>query len=161
MVAHHSGHNHERARGNSAFYAALDTELNVKKFTNDITVTCTKMKDAPDFKPLNFLLVPISLEVDGQEFETCYLEEVEPRQRPLKLSQIEKLCLETLKSGTKDNVPPSGLHLDDWRALFFAGHTGDNKDTKKRVFNRARKDLVEKGIIEVSSDYYSVRDSGT
>ena len=165
LVAHHSGHNHERARGNSAFYAALDTELNVKKFNNDITVTCTKMKDAPDFEPLNFLLVPISLEVEGQEFKTCHLEEVEPRQRqgqrPLKLSQIEKLGLETLKSGTKDNVPPSGLHLEDWRPLFNAGHTGDNQDTKKKAFQRAREGLVRKGIIEVSSDYYSVRDSGT
>ncbi len=113
----------------------------------------------------SFHRVPFPLEVDGQEFETCYLEEVESRQRqgqrPLKLSQIEKLCLETLKSGIKDNVPPSGLHLDAWKTLFFAGHTGDNKDTKKRVFNRARKDLVEKGIIEVSGKYYSVRDSGT
>ena len=161
LVAHHSGHNHERARGNSAFYAALDTELNVKKSNNDVTVTCTKMKDAPDFEPLNFLLVPISLEVDGQEFKTCHLEEVEQRQRPLKLSQIEKLGLETLRSGTKDNVPPSGLHLDDWRPIFYKGHTGDTTSAKKKAFQRVRESLVKKGIIEVSSDYYSVRDSGT
>ena len=59
------------------------------------------------------------------------------------------------------NVPGGSIHVDEWRPLFYAGHTGDTLDAKKHAFRRAREKLVGKGIIEVSDDYYSIRDSGT
>lgn len=160
-IVHHSGHSAERARGNSAFYAALDAELSVKKTNHDIAVTCTKMKDAPEFDPINFLMVETEIERDHQVFQSCYLEETVPLQKPAKLTDNEKLALETLKSGTNGNVPHSSVHVDEWRPLFYAGHTGDNEDTKKKTFQRVRASLVNKRIIEVTNDYYSIRDSGT
>ena len=72
-----------------------------------------------------------------------------------------KLALDTLISGTKDNVPQGSLHLEEWRRLFYAGHTGDNEDTKKKAFYRARKSLVDKGFVEVTDDIYSIKDRGT
>ena len=74
MMSHHTGHNGDRARGNSAFYAALDGEMSLKKTGNDMALSCTKMKDAPDFDDLNFLLMPYDLDVDGTEFQSCYLQ---------------------------------------------------------------------------------------
>lgn len=161
MIIHHTGHSGDRARGNSAFYAALDGEMSLKKTGNDMTLSCTKMKDAPDFDDLNFLLMPYDLNVDGTEFQSCYLQEVARSERTPRLSNNQKLALETLISGTKDNVPQRSLHLEDWRRLFYARHTGDNEDTKKKAFYRARESLVDKGFVEVSGKYYSVRDSGT
>ena len=161
MVVHHSGHNGDRARGNSAFYAALDAEISLKKSNNDIAVTCTKMKDAPEFDPLNFILVSLDLEVNGHEFQTCYLEEVAQRSRPPRLTAIENLALETLISGTKQNVSQGFLHLEQWRPLFYAGHTGDNDNTKKKAFQRARESIVNKGFATVLDDEYSIRDIET
>ena len=161
MIVHHTGHSGDRARGNSAFHAALDGEMSLKKTANDMTLSCTKMKDAPDFDDLNFQLIPYDLDVDGTEFQSCYLEEVVKSERPRQLKGNPKLALDTLISGTKDNVPQGSLHLEEWRHLFYAGHTGDNEDTKKTAFLRARKFLVNQGFVEVTDDICSIRDRGT
>ena len=126
-----------------------------------MTLSCTKMKDAPDFDNLNFQLIPYDLDVDGTEFQSCYLEEVVKSERPRQLKGNPKLALDTLISGTKDNVPQGSLHLEEWRHLFYAGHTGDNEDTKKKAFLRARESLVDKGFVEVTDDIFSIRDRGT
>ena len=161
MIVHHSGHNGERARGNSAFYAALDAEIFLRKIKNDVTASCTKMKDAPDFDDLNFLLTPVDLDVGGTEFQSCYLQDVAQQEKAPRLSPNQQLALDTLLSGTKDNVPQGSLHLEEWRLLFYSGHTGDNEDTKKKAFLRARESLVDKGFVEVTDDIYSIRDKGT
>ena len=134
MIVHHTGHSGDRARGNSAFYAALDGEMSLKKTGNDMTLSCTKMKDAPDFDDLNFLLMPYDLDVDGTEFQSCYLQEVVKSERPLQLKDNPKLALDTLISRTKDNVPQGSLHLEEWRRLFYAGHTGTMKILRKKHF---------------------------
>ena len=161
MIVHHSGHNGERARGNSAFYAALDAEIFLRKTKNDVTASCTKMKDAPDFDDLNFLLTPLDLDVEGTEFQSCFLQEVAQLEKAPRLSLNQQLALDTLISGTKRSVPQGSLHLEDWRSLFYAGHTGDSEDTKKKAFQRARESLANKGLIEVNNNFYSTRDSGT
>ena len=58
------------------------------------------MKDAPDFDDLNFLFMPYDLDVDGTEFQSCYLKEVARSLRPARLSANQKLALDTLISGT-------------------------------------------------------------
>ena len=73
----------------------------------------------------------------------------------------EKLALKTLSNGTIENVPGAFVHVEEWRPLFYKGHPGDTVPTKNKAFSRARKTLKEKGIIEVSNGYYSIRDSGT
>ena len=119
------------------------------------------MKDAPEFDPLNFILVSLGLEVNGHEFPTCYLEEVAQRSRPPRLTAIENLALETLISGTKQNVSQGFLHLEQWRPLFYAGHTGDKEEAKKKAFQRAQKTLVTKGYLKVEGKIYTLRDKGT
>ena len=161
MIVHHTGHSSYRARGNSTFYAALDGEMSLKKTGNEMALSCTKMKDAPDFDDLIFLLIPYDLDVDGTEFQSCYLQEVVKSERPPQLKGNQKLALDTLISGTKRSVPQGSLYLEDWRSLFYAGHKGDNEDTKKKAFLRARESLVDKGFVEVTDDIYSIRDKGT
>ena len=48
----------------------------------------------------------------------------------------------------------AGLHLDVWRDQFYRKHTGDITDTKRRAFNRARKDLVDLRRFKVEDDIY-------
>ena len=48
----------------------------------------------------------------------------------------------------------AGLHLSHWRDHFYRKHTGDSIDTKRRAFNRARKDLVEMHRFKVEDDVY-------
>ena len=48
----------------------------------------------------------------------------------------------------------AGLHLPHWRDHFSRKHTGDTLDTKRRAFNRARKDLVELRRFKVEDDIY-------
>ena len=51
-------------------------------------------------------------------------------------------------------VDALGLALDEWRPLFNERHTGDNQSSKNTAFARARKDLVDKGLLECSDDTY-------
>ena len=97
----------------------------------------------------------------AQNFKAAIFKKLSKSERPLQLKDNPKLALDTPISRTKDNVPQGSLHLEDWRSLFYAGHTGDNEDTKKKAFLRARKRLVDKGFFEVTDDIYSIRDRGT
>ena len=68
------------------------------------------------------------------------------------LTDIEKLALKSLEQGTNSNVPQASINLSDWRNHFYAGHTGDNNDTKKKAFSRVRQSLVSKGILSVHNN---------
>lgn len=158
MIVHHTGHSKERARGNSAFYASLDTEMRVKKISKDIELSCTKMKDASQFDSMTFGAIQCELESDNS---SVYLEKVEAKKKKAHLTDIEKLALKSLEQGTNSNVPQASINLSDWRNHFYAGHTGDNNDTKKKAFSRVRQSLVSKGILSVHNNIYTLGDSGT
>ena len=78
IIVHHTGHNKERARGNSAFYASLDTEMQVKKIKRDIELSCTKMKDANQFDPMTFVATHCDLDDDNS---SVYLENRSKRKK--------------------------------------------------------------------------------
>lgn len=67
LLVHHTGHSDKnRARGNMALKGALDAEYRVEKTGSGIVIECTKMKDAPEPKPLHFSLASVKL-ADGQD----------------------------------------------------------------------------------------------
>ena len=55
----------------------------------------------------------------------------------------------------------AGLALDDWRSFFNERHTGDNQASKNTAFARARKDLVDMGLLKCSDDMYRLGDKAT
>ena len=158
LVAHHTGHNGERARGNSAFYAALDTEMRVSKNKSNVELSCSKMKDAEQFDPVKFRMVACDL---GNDSSSVFLQKIGDKDKPSELTPHEELALKTFKQGTNANVPDSTASMEKWRKLFYAGHTGDNEETKKKAFQRARKTLVTKGYLKVEDEIYTLRDKGT
>ena len=50
--------------------------------------------------------------------------------------------------------------MEELRPLFYAGHIGDNEDTTEKKFQRARESLVDKGLVQVMDDIYSIREKG-
>jgi hypothetical protein len=77
MLVHHVGHQSEkvRARGSSAWRAALDTSIAVMRSKDDeslIEVSCTKMKDAADPQPIYGRLQKVDLNWCDEDGEVIY-----------------------------------------------------------------------------------------
>ena len=62
---------------------------------------------------------------------------------------------------TKGTVALGSVELQQWRPLFNERHTGDNERSKATAFRRARKALVNKGILSVKDDIYRLGDKAT
>ena len=162
LTVHHSGHMEAgRARGASCVPAAMDFIFEVKADEPYVTLTAKKMKDAEEPAPITFEEIEmVVMEAKdtkrGKPVTSLALEEVEdsPREKTKPLTDVQQLGLNTFreaarKTGTLD------VHLEVWREFFYRGHTGDKQDTKKKAFNRARKELVELGKLAVKDDIYS------
>jgi hypothetical protein len=156
-VVHHTGHGAaDRARGHSSFYAALDSEILTKNVDDhNIQISSTKMKDAEPFKTMQFLKVLIPL---GENVDSLVLQLVPTREKKTSLTGNQQLGFVTYTEATKGQEAASKLHLDEWRPLFYARHTGDNAASKKDAFRRVRNDLVDKGFLSVKDDYYTLGD---
>ncbi|MDC0431096.1 helicase RepA family protein [Paracoccaceae bacterium] len=157
IIVHHTGHSAaDRARGHSSFYAALDGEILTKPIGDtNIQISCTKMKDAEPFKTMEFLKVTIPL---GIEEDSLVLELVPTREKPTKMNDGEILGLNTFSEALEGQETVSKLYVEEWRPFFYAQHTGDNKNSKRQAFSRARGSLIKKGYMSMKDDYYSLRD---
>jgi hypothetical protein len=51
----------------------------------------------------------------------------------------------------------NGVRIDDWTKEFIKKHTGDNENSKRRIFRRIRSVLVEKGYLDVNDDTYYIK----
>jgi hypothetical protein len=161
LIVHHSGHaDKQRARGAMALKGALDAEYRVEKPNDNalIRLICTKMKEAEPPNDMAFKFVPVDL----GEAHSAVLESTDAPQRQKKLTPTEKLAVSTyhtaaLEKGRWDDGAFMGVHVDDWRSAFYAKHTGDNTDAKKKAFQRARAELVDQGQFYVHNDLYLTR----
>ena len=162
-IVHHTGKDVTGgARGHSSFYAALDTEISVKRVSeHDVQMICSKQKDAPEFETMQFIAVSTP--------DSIILEKTETRKASArnKLTADQKLALECLQelieanTATNGNVASKSVHLDKWRDEFKRRHTGDNDKSKNKAHQRARNALVSLKIVEVKDDYYSLGDKAT
>ncbi|MDA8751115.1 helicase RepA family protein [Planktomarina temperata] len=155
MLVHHTGHNNQdRARGSTAFKGALDTEILVKSLgENDIVVSCEKQKDGPEFDTMQFLKVSVDPSLASQQVTRSVSK--------AKLTSNQAMAMDAFYEATKGNVAAAGLALDEWRPFFNERHTGDNQASKNTAFARARKELVDKGLIKCSDDIYRLGDKAT
>ena len=49
------------------------------------------------------------------------------------------------------------VSLEGWREIFYRRSPADTHEAKRKAFERARKDLVEKGFLEVKDDIYTLK----
>ena len=163
LIVHHSGHaEKQRARGAMALKGALDCEYRVEKKDRDMKLINTKMKDAEPPPDLHFSFKQVDLD---EQTKSAALEAAEAPKDQHKLTSTQRLAQETyitaaVQSGVWDKTAFRGVQLEDWRAAFYAKHTGDNAGTKRQAFSRVRKDLSDVGIIAVEIDLYLWRDTG-
>ena len=64
-----------------------------------------------------------------------------------------RAVIEAIQAG-KEIDGHLGVHVEDWRKVFYAASTEDTAESKRKAFNRNRKTLVEKGELDVQDDYY-------
>ena len=126
------------------------------------------MKDAEELEALNFILEDITIsDTLGNGIQT-----VVPIKRTGKverfrltpndaknLEQFREAYIELYGEYNSDNS--ISLTLDEWRPIFYKKHHGDNQDTKRKAFERARKSLVNKDILDVSDDVYTFTPKST
>ena len=146
-LIHHTGHSTEaqsRARGSSAFRAAMDWEVLLDK--KKANIRWTKMKDAELPEPLSFELVTV-----GESAAVKYGEAVEASGPGL--TKGEELGQATLQEAC-DRLGRQWVTVDEWRTDFYRRHTGDNPSAKRVAFHRSREGLVSKQQVIVDNDTY-------
>lgn len=147
LIVHHSGLTDQgRSRGSSSLRAALDAEYKMSCQEEKVTITCTKMKDAPRFKPLHF--VPQIMALGGTEDDpitSVVLSRVEGQPATVKLTTQWRDALKLLQEMCSEKV--SEL-LSEWRKALCA----------EKIYSRAGAysacdTLSDKGFIVISGDY--------
>ena len=163
LIVHHSGHaDHDRGRGSIALKAAADLEYRVTKDGRNVRVINTKMKDSEPPADLHLELQNVQLHgnTSSGAFRLTDAPEREARLTPTQQMALTTYEQAALASGIFGEDGFQGVRLDDWREAFYASHTGDNDDAKRKAFQRVRKDLVEKGQMIASADAYLATDQG-
>jgi hypothetical protein len=158
MLVHHTGHSDkQRARGSIALKGALDTEYRLDKVGDVLTLTNTKMKDAEPPAAIAFNLENVDL---GDEVTSAALVETEMSRKATPLTPNQKLAIEAYQVAAAQEWNGegefAGLGLEAWREVFYARHTGENNDTKRKAFNRVRADLVKLDRMTVENDIYQL-----
>ncbi len=149
-LVHHTGHSQDaqnRARGSSSFRAAMDWEIVLSKAKKRII--WTKMKDAEIPSPISYEIVKVddSAVIQYSEVSRGSAEDYLTKGELLGLDTLKIVCLHS---------PNDTAHLEKWREEFYRKHTGDNANSKRSAFNRARTGLVNKRFISVDNDIYKL-----
>lgn len=163
LLVHHSGHaDKQRARGAMALKGALDCEFRIEKNDSGLHIHCTKMKDADTPPTLHFMFKTIQLDANTT---SAVLHSIEAPERQDRLTPSQRLGIETYKaaadtSGLWVDGIFKGVNVEAWRSQFYAKHTGDTQDAKRKAFLRVRNDLVNSKRIIVDDDVYQLDDTG-
>lgn len=151
-IIHHTGHaSKERARGAMALKAALDSEFKVEKTEMIVRLTNTKMKDAEPPAPIAFMLDSLELG-DGASSAVLIETEVSKRQRPPSKSQV--LAIDAFVAAALSSSTFAGVRRDAWQTAFLARKEGGDDKAAKRAFRRARKELLDRGLISEAGEMY-------
>ena len=155
ILVGHPGHGDKnRPRGGSALLGNLDSSARMVA-GDDLTTTYTpmKMKDAPRPEPVSFQGVEVSIQLGNEVGTTLVLEptetEAEGDQRK-RASDGQQAAMKAFVAA--GNGKP--VHLDVWREAYYRASTADNQNAKRQAFTRARKQLVEIGVLGVADDVY-------
>lgn len=158
LVAHEGKDASKGLRGHSSLIAALDGHVVVTKDNDQCIWKIDKAKDGKDGAEHGFKLkvIELGLDEDGDKITSCVILPTEKpiRSRP-KLTKAEQVGLDAFHAAMDDDF--NGVRIDDWAKEFIKKHTGDNENSKRRIFRRIRSVLVEKGYLDVNDDTYYIK----
>lgn len=168
VLVHHTGKDSARGlRGHSSLFAAMDAAVEVSRDGDRREWKVSKSKDGQDGAALPFGLEVLTLGTDehGDTITSCVVTPGEssasraPRLTPAQRMARDSLLTACEQSGElSESGELRGVHVEDWREVFYARSTADTQDTKKRAFLRARSDLCGAGMATVEADFYRPTD---
>lgn len=182
LIVHHTGWQEtQRSRGGSALRAAMDHEFRLDCFEGgrrELHVTKNKEGEVPQPMPFELHQVPLDgwVDDDGEVMTSAVLVPAEgaagetPAKKG-KLTGANKIALEALMlSLERDGRPPDtattkefGLlapravvHEAIWRQRAYDSGISDGSDdsARRKAFGRARKSLIDMGVIATWKDQY-------
>ena len=167
FVAHSGKDPTKGIRGWSGIFAALDTNLEVTSTPGGTGYvwTAKKIKDGQCGiqGPFKRDIVELGEDADGDAITSCVIRpdesvraEAAPRE---KLNAVMQTGMKSFESCIREHGG-GGVWLDDWRKHFYAADTAENEDTKRKNFNRARRDLENRGHLQVHNDFYTRAGAG-
>lgn len=163
IIVHHSGHMDKgRARGSIVLKASCDFEYLATKKDHDIKLSCTKMKDSepPATGTYHLNSIEIGKTKDGEKITSAVLSYANDIQdngdhlTPTQQTAVDAYVEAANGANCWQDGEFVGVPLECLRTAFYARHTGDNQDAKKKAFQRVRQGLVDVGRWTVRDDVY-------
>jgi hypothetical protein len=103
--------------------------------------------------------VELGVAKDGKRISSAVLIRNDEAQIRSKITQKITNKLKTFHEAVRVNgnvtklgdvILEKSVSLEGWREIFYKRSTADTQEAKRKAFERARKDLVEKGFLEVN-----------
>jgi hypothetical protein len=134
FIAHHTGWEAQRSRGSTELPGSLDTEIFVERDDLQVTLKCTKQKEAAEFEPITLEVFPIA--------GSLALRPVAPTSA--KLTRNELTALTVVQNS-------DGLTSTEWM---------DATDLGKSSFHNARRRLQSLLYVKRAKGKYLATDAG-
>lgn len=161
-------------RGGGAFAGEIDGELLLWQdgVTKQVELFHGTKLRGPGFKPVFFELQRHEMDMAdnfGDLVQTVVAVPVgegsagprAARETPAQHKALDTLMLACRKHLTRDvNGLMRGVHVEDWRAVFYSQSTADTADAKRMAYHRARNNLHAAGLVSVCDDFYLPTDAG-
>ena len=168
VLVHHTGKDSARGlRGHSSLFAAMDAAVEVTRDGDRREWKVSKAKDGLDGAAHPFGLEVLALGTDehGDTITSCVVTAGEssaskaPRLTPAQRMARDSLLTACEQSGELNEAGTlRGVHVEDWREVFYSASTADNPHTKKVAFQRARGALCGAELAAVEDDFYRPTD---
>lgn len=169
ILVHHTGVNQDaknRARGSSAWRGALDNQILISSSGDNIKLEQVKQKDSELADPIYLERIPVHLpgwyDDDGDAISTIVLEPDEngDKKEVSKLTKTQHLGIQAYRAAAaesgilNENNEFAGVLENDWREAFYKLYESENRDTKKKAFQRVRNELIDKKDIIITGETY-------
>ena len=165
LIAHPGKDPTRGLRGHNSLFAASDAVIFVNRDGDRRSWKLEKSKDGEDGIEHGFKLRVVDLgeDEDGDPITSCVIVPdgaVSPQWGYKPLSPNKHLAMASFHEAAGEHGVVDcegnfvGLHVEAWRPVFYRSSTSDNEDTKRKAFNRTRKDLVDNGHLVVENDHY-------
>lgn len=160
ILVHHTGlgeGTQERARGSSAWRGAMDFEYNIRKNGEKLQMTCKKMKDTEEHKPIIFDFITADLEGiqdDDGEVVTTKVIELSKNQEPPKPKNKDSKTPENTQLA-QSIWRDGGAKIEQGRAYFtnadiiyYAETFLEYSESKAKNMTRGEKNRFIGGLID-------------
>jgi hypothetical protein len=161
IIIHHCGTAGNRPRGHTSLSGADDVQIAIERDKEDnIVATVEHAKDSESGTVITGRLERIELGEDdeGDPMTSCVIVPAETVVKGPKLTMGQRFAVDLLDRLMKTNSveAPADAHLppgsrvvltSTWREEFMVSYPTDNRDSRKRMFNKGVPGLAEKHLV--------------